>query len=1080
MRKFIPLLFLSLFIITSALYSQTGKITGTVTDEKTREPLIGVNVIVEGTSLGAATDVDGYYVILNVPPGQKSIRVSYIGYTSKTVTNVIVNIDQTTIIDIELSEQTIETQEVIVTAAKIPIVERDVSASRANISSAEIENLPTVNVNRVLGLQAGVQATDEGVEVRGGDIKETAYIVNGLSMRDERDNKPYTGISVTAIENIQVTTGGFSAEYGDLRSGLVNIVTREGYKDRYNFSLIGRYKPALQKHFGISPHDANSYWIRPYVDDAVAWTGTKSGAWNEFTQIQYPEFEGWNSISEKTLANNDPNDPSTYQDDLSPEAAQRLFLWQHRRQLDIQDPDYEVDMSFGGPVPVIGKSLGDLRFHASYRQANEQYLVPLSKDAYQDWSAQVKLTSDLSPGMKLLIDGLYGITNGTNDNNGGAPGVFKSAPSIARALNQVSYIDTRMFATDYWAPSEITHMNIGAKFTHVVSPTTFYEVIVSRFSSEYSTNPARPRYWEVTDPVTGEVKMVTDTSAGIYIGGHFYDEAPYGYQPSPAFGIGSGMRTGVGMSNSRDSSEVDVYKAKFDLITQLDKYNQVKAGLEITYSNNRTNYASVDQFLPQGRYQSKWNAEPLRAALYLRDILEFEGMVANVGFRLEYFDPGGEWWIYEPWTQYFKGEFSDNMGLYLEETATTKQLTVSPRLGISFPISVNSKLFFNYGHQRDFPTPENLYMLRRDTFDGRVLWIANPNNPLEKTVQYELGYEHNLFDMFLLRIAGYYKDVTLQQLTIQYVNRNQDLNYNVSEPNSYADIRGFEITLSKNRGLWFQGFINYTYDVRTSGRFGFRYRYENPAIQRDYERTTTDNEQFKPIPRPYARANMNFFTPYDFGPELGGIYPFGDWRLSMIGDWNNGFYFTWTGGGSIPGIIYNVQWNDTWNVDLRLSKSFRIAEMVNVEFLMDFTNVFNFKNMSSAYGFFDGKDYEAYMKSLHLPGKIGKELETSYINIPGHDNPGDYRLAGDFQPIVPVVDINNLRVSDIKDGAIYWERNSQNYFEYTGSEWRKVDDQKMYKVLKNKQYIDMPNQAFFTFLNPRQIYFGFKVSFELF
>lgn len=1058
MRKFIPLLCLSFIVFNSLLFAQTGKIAGTITDAETGEPLIGVNVIVDGTTLGAATDVDGYYVILNVPPGDQTLRVTYIGYTPKTITNVVVYIDQTTTIDVVMSEQTIETQEVIVTAAKIPIVERDVSASRANISSEEIENLPTVSVNRVLGLQAGVQSTDEGVVVRGGNVRETAYVVNGITLRNERDNSPYTGISVTAIENVQVTTGGFSAEYGDLRSGLVNIVTKEGSKNKYTFSFIGRYKPAAQKHFGMSPHDPMSYWIRPYVDDAVAWTGTKSGAWNEFTQQQYPEFEGWNSIAQNTLANDDPTD------DLTPEAAQRLFLWQHRRQLDIQDPDYDMDMSFGGPVP-FGESLGNLRFFASYRRAVERYLVPLSDDAYRDWSAQLKLTSDIAPGMKLYVDGLYGITTGTNDNNGGAPGVFKSAGSVADDLNQVSFIDTRMFATDYWAPSEIQHNSVGAKFTHVIDPSTFYEVVLSRFETNYNTSPSPLR----------------DTASIKKFGNNYWvDEAPYGFQPAPSFGIGSGMRMGVGMSNSRDSSFIAVYTGKFDIVSQLDKYNQLKAGFQLVYTDNQTNYGSVDVFLPQGRSKSSWNTTPLRGALYVRDLLEFEGMIANVGFRMDYFDPGVKWWVYEPWTDAFKGENSEIMDQLLEKEESTKQLTISPRLGISFPISINSKLFFNYGHQRSFTTPENLYMLRRDTFDGTVLWTANPNIPLEKTVQYELGYEHNLFDQFLLRVAGYYKDISLQPITVIYVNRDEDLNYSVSEPNSYRDIRGFEITLSKNRGEWFQGFINYTYDVRTSGRFEFQYFYENPATQRDYERTTDISAQNKPIPRPFGRANLTFFTPYDFGPEFGGIFPFADWRISLLGDWQSGQYFTWTGGGSIPGVVYNVQWTDYWNVDLRFSKSFRIADALNLEFILDVTNVFNFKYMDDDFGFVDGRDYEAYMKSLHLPEKIGKELETSYINIPGHDTPGEYRLSGDFQPIVPVVDINNVKPSDVKNGAIYWERNSKHYFEFNGSEWVVVDDNKMHEILKNKRYIDMPNQEFFAFLNPRQFYFGLRFSFEIF
>lgn len=1057
MRKLFLLLFVHILLLTSVIFAQSGKISGTITDVNTGDPLIGVNVIVDGTALGAATDLEGYYVILNVPPGRKSLTATYIGFTSQTITNVVVNIDQTTVIDIQLSEQSIETGEVVVTAAITPIVDQDVAASRANISAEEIENLPTVSVNRIVSLQAGIQNSDEGVEIRGGNVRETAFIVNGITLRDERNNNPYTGISVTSIQNVQVTTGGFSAEYGDLRSGIINVVTKEGSKDKYTFSFIGRYKPAAQKHFGISPHDFDSYWIRPFLDPAVAWTGTKNGAWNEFQQRQYQEFEGWNTISQNLMKDDNPNN------DLSPEAAQRLFLWQHRRQLDIEDPDYELDMSFGGPVPVVSRQLGNLRFYASYRKDQEMYVVPLSDDGFRDWSSQLKITSDISTGMKLMIDGLIGESTGTNSERDGSAGLFRSASSIAEEMDRVSYIDTRLFATDYWAPSIVKRNSIGAKLTHVLNPTTFYEVVLSRFESKYSTNPGRLR----------------DTS-GIKLFGENYwvDESPFGFQPAPSEGLG-GMRMGVGMSNSRDSSKIAVYTAKFDLTSQMNKYNQIKAGLQVVYTRNQTNYAQYDQFLPTSNSQSKWDTEPIRGALYVQDKIEFEGMIANVGVRVDYFDPGGEWYVYDPYTEAFKAVNVAGVDTLLDKRAVEKQLTVSPRVGISFPISVNSKLYFNYGHQRSFPTPENLYLFRTSGFDNSLLRIANPNIPLEKSIQYELGYEHNLFDMLLIRAAGYYKDISLQPLLVDYINRNRDVDYSVSEPNSYRDIRGVEITLSKNRGRWFQGFINYTYDVRTSGRFGFEEYYENPAKQREYERITTDSEQFKPIPRPFGSANLNFFTPPDFGPELSGIYPLGDFRFSLLGDWSSGSYITWTGGGTIPGILYNVQWRDYWNVDLRFSKSIRIADLLNLEMILDVSNVLNFKYLSNQYGFVDGEDYLDYMRSLHLPANIGDELSGSYINIPGDDQPGDYRITGDFAPIVPVSDVFTLRNDEVKDGAIYWDKSTKNYYEFNGQGWDQVSSSRMDKIIDNKQYIDMPNQKYFTFLNPRQIYFGLKLSIEL-
>ncbi len=1044
-----------LLTLSNLSAATTGKIAGTIRDA-TGEPLIGVNVMLEGTNYGAATNVEGYYVILNVPPGSYDLKASYIGFTSHREVGVRVNIDQTTIIDIILQEEQIGMDEVVVVATQ-PIVQKDVSSSRANITAAEIEVLPTTNANRAIALQAGIQFSDEGPIIRGGAANQTAYVVNGITLRDERDNTPYTSISLTAVEDIQVQTGGFNAEFGNIRSGLVNVVTKEGRKDKYTFSFIGRYRPAGPKNFGGSFQAADSYWIRPYVDDAVAWTGTESGAWDIYTQQQYQKWEGWISLAEKTLNDDDPTN------DLTPEAAKRLFLWEHRRQLDIEKPDYEMDMSFGGPVPVVGKALGDLRFYASYRTTRSMYLVPLSEDSYRDYSASLKLTSDITPTMKVMVEGLFGEQTGTNDNNAGLPGIFRSASSIAAQLNRVSYIDTRIFAPDYWAPTTVKRTNFGAKFTHVLSNTTFYEAVVSRFASDYSTNPGRLR----------------DTTKIMRFGNSYWvDEAPYGWQPAPSTGI-NGMRMGVGMSNSRDSSFVSVYTAKFDITSQLDKYNQVKSGFEIVVTNNETNYASIDEFLQSGRSQSKWNTTPVRAGLYVQDKLEFEGMIANIGVRLDYMDPGGEWYVYDPFTNAFSAQNSLGIDTLLPQEATAKQLTVSPRLGIAFPITVDSKLFFNYGHQRSIPTPENLYLIRRFLDNNAVTRLANPNNPLEKTIQYELGYEHNLFDQFLLRLAGYYKDVSLQPLLVRFTNRDNSVNYQVSEPNSYADIRGFELTISKNRGQWFQGFVNYTYNVSTSGRFGFAQYYENPAAQREYEREARDAYQSKPVPRPFARMNLSFFTPTDFGPELGGMHLLGDFRVNLLGEWTNGYYFTWVGGGSIPGITNNVQWRDYYNFDLRLSKNFRFMDALNLELFMDISNLFNYKYMTS-YGFIDGNDYDAYMKSLHLPTDIEGIDQFGYIIIPGEDKPGDYRISGEFQPIVPTGDVNNISTNDIVSSAIYWNKPDGSYYRYENSNWVQVPQGEIDEILENKRYIDMPNQNFLTFLGLRDVYFGLKLSFEIF
>ena len=105
---------------------------------------------------------------------------------------------------------------------------------------------------------------------------------------------------------------------------------------------------------------------------------------------------------------------------------------------------------------------------------------------------------------------------------------------------------------------------------------------------------------------------------------------------------------------------------------------------------------------------------------------------------------------------------------------TKKQVLLSPRLGIAFPISENAKLFFNYGHFRQQPqNPENLFLLLRSTDNQMISRVADPNAPLPWTVAYELGYEHSFFDEYLLRVAAYYKDIKNETKLVEYVNRHR-------------------------------------------------------------------------------------------------------------------------------------------------------------------------------------------------------------------------------------------------------------------------------------------------------------------
>ncbi|MDX1740128.1 MAG: TonB-dependent receptor, partial [Rhodothermales bacterium] len=1003
-----------------------------MTDGRTGEGLPGVNIVIEGTTQGTATDLDGYYVILNVTPGTYALRATFIGFTPEVVQGVRVKIDQTSTVDIALDEETIGIDEVVVTAER-PVVEVDVSNSRSSIAAEEIEQLPVANVASAVGLQAGIL----GLSVRGSGSDELSFMVNGLTLRDSRDNSPFTVISLSSVQEVQVQTGGFNAEYGNVQSGIVNVVTKEGSPDRYSFDAIVRYSPPAQKHFGAQANDFNAYWIRPFVDPDVAFTGTESGAWDEYTQRQYPRFDGWNALSRETLEDDDPTN------DLSPEGLQKAFLWQHRKQFEITEPDYEIDVGVGGPIPGLRKTGARPRFFVTYRREQDMYLIPLNTDKYLEWSAHGKLTLDVGSGKKLSLQYLEGRQEGTGASRAGQPGLFRSPEGIAGSLSRVSFIDSRTFSTDYWGPSSVKSRLVGGKFTHALSASTFYEVIGQYFSRDYFSAPGRFR---------------NDSTAAIVIGGVEFDEAPFGFQPRPTFGV-DGMRTGVGMSNSRDTSFVATWMMRADLTSQLNRIMQVKTGFEFEITDSRINYGSVDEFLPSGRSRSVWERSPRRAAVYGQTKLEFQGMIANLGLRLDYFHAGGDWWNYEVFDPAFSARLAAGVDTLLAQEPTDRIFNLSPRLGVSFPVTSSSKLYFNYGHFRQLPDPNNIFLFREETLTGAIVRLGDPNNPLPKNISYELGFEQSIFDMFLIKAAGYYKDQSLQPRLVSFRSRDGLSSYSVSQPVAYGDTRGFELTFQKDRGAWVRGFINYTYMVESFGYFGLDEFSGNPTEQRVFEDNDAERraQQSRPVPRPYARVNLILDTPNNFGPVLGNARPLGDWTVSLLGFWRKGSPLSWANSFSVPpAATNNLRFKDFWDFDLRISKNFELAGN-RAQFFIDINNLFNRKTLNFN-GAFDGVDLTAYVASLHLP-----ENEF-YDNIPGDDKPGDYRdYDVAFQPMELTTVISETRPA--MEGVIYYNPETRQFLELSGEQLAEVEQGRLDKILDTKAYIDMPNQSYLTFLN---------------
>ena len=224
----------------------TGKLSGVVNDAGNGEALIGVNVLIEGTTLGASTDLDGYYVILNLPAGIYTISFNYVGYQSVKYENIRIVPDITKRLDVAMQETTIDLGESILVTADRPFFEASATNTVRVLEADEIERMPMKGVNNVVAMNAGVVVADGNggdlntatLNVRGGRGNETLIIVDGIPYNDAVYGESAGSVPDAAIEQVSTQLGGFSSKYGSAQSGVINIVTKGG-STKYFGSIEG-------------------------------------------------------------------------------------------------------------------------------------------------------------------------------------------------------------------------------------------------------------------------------------------------------------------------------------------------------------------------------------------------------------------------------------------------------------------------------------------------------------------------------------------------------------------------------------------------------------------------------------------------------------------------------------------------------------------------------------------------------------------------------------------------------------------------------------------------------------------------
>lgn len=253
MKKTVSIIFLLLININAEYIHSgtTGLLKGQVIDKKTKQPLVGVNVILVGTKYGAATDQDGKFVVYHIPAGAYQVKASMIGYLQFILEEVHIIMDLKTEVKIEMIEVALDLGKEVVVTAERPLIQKDVTGTMHSIGAGKIDDLPVDSYREIVALQPGVTYD---MHIRGGRATEVLYLVDGLPVQEFMAGGAGSEIPQASVAEMTIQTGGFNAEYGQAMSGIINIVTRSG---RASHEVWSRF---VDDRIGFEKSNKRSEW----------------------------------------------------------------------------------------------------------------------------------------------------------------------------------------------------------------------------------------------------------------------------------------------------------------------------------------------------------------------------------------------------------------------------------------------------------------------------------------------------------------------------------------------------------------------------------------------------------------------------------------------------------------------------------------------------------------------------------------------------------------------------------------------------------------------------------------------------
>ncbi|MFQ6604675.1 MAG: carboxypeptidase-like regulatory domain-containing protein [Fidelibacterota bacterium] len=865
--------FLFPWILTAGLVlaGTTGKLTGHVTDAESGEPLPGCNIIVVGTNFGAATDMNGEYFILNLPPGAYDIKAMMIGYTPKTVTGVQINIDLTTRVDFSLPIQILEGDEVTVTAER-PNIQMDLTSSETRVSSDQLDAMPVNEIWDVINAQAGVtKDAGGGIHIRGGRAREVAYWVDGVSVTDAYDGGLSVAVDNDAIQELQVISGTFNAEYGQAMSGIINLVTKDGGQK------FDGYVSAYNAQYTTNDDLLKGKDEFSFADDQnleASLSGPVPLLKNRLTFYAYGRVnrqKGW------------------------------LYGWKifdrwGRLQLPLnaygQLEEFNPEV-----VPMNTREKSNFNTKLTLRLTNTmklRYNLITSNETYQDYNHN----SQYSPEGEL-----HRFNEGVNQKLS-----FTHSPSSRTFYT----IDISRFAKKYHHyafkdPNDPRYVDPYYFFHQslVLDINTFkiWGVDMSRFSRSTTTGVAKI-------DITSQLNSTHQIKLGFEYREHDLILNSYSLEDG-------NLSDTVFTVRAPGSFSIDqIGDAWTVLDTVTGKYfgwewNQfASADTVYTFSSRNDARSFVDYYnkyiqFGRGFYYEK----PQEMSAYIQDKIEFKNVIINLGLRWDWFDANGvtptnpaEPYMGNPrnatldsltirerknihwadYADYYAGVLPDSGADLRTRTGWWKQTSVkqqlSPRFGVAYPITDKGVIHFSFGHFFQIPSFENLYKdpgIKLAEESGKFGVFGNPDLSPQKTVMYEIGLQQELGLGLTMDITGYYRDVRDWVSTGIPIDMGGGASYFTYINKDYSNVRGITLNLEKRFSRFYGFSLNYTFQVAEGSN-------SNP------------DEEFGAIQNNSEPVRAILPLDWDQTHTLNGALFLGgrSWSLSFLGQFGSGYPYT--------------------------------------------------------------------------------------------------------------------------------------------------------------------------------------------